>query len=64
MQRQPNPHHFDNLRHQLRQKMSQEVTLLEQRIRELDRSDRVNKDILIETYRKVINRKQDFLQQL
>ena len=64
MQKQPNLHHFDSLRLHLRTKMFEEVTRLEERIRELNQSDRMNKEILIETYRKVIDRKQSFLRQL
>ncbi len=56
--------HFDSLRNHLKEKVVQEVVRLEARVRELDQSDRIHKNILIDTYRKVIDSKQSLLNQL
>jgi len=64
MTKTSNLHQLDQLRVQLRDKMSAEVDQLEARVRELSQSDRLHKDILIATYRKMIDRKQIMLRQL
>lgn len=64
MEKASNLQQLDVLRMQLRAKMSAEVDRLEERVRVLSQSDRVHKDILIETYRKMIDRKQSMLRQL
>lgn len=56
--------HLDSLRNYLKEKVVQEVVQLEARVRELDQSDRIHKNILIDTYRKVIDSKQSLLRQL
>ncbi|MCP5207785.1 MAG: hypothetical protein H7A01_11315 [Hahellaceae bacterium] len=56
----PNLHQFTNVKHHLKCKLEKELDVLEERVRQLQGSSSKNREIIITTYRKIIDRKQDF----
>lgn len=56
----PNLHQFTTVKHHLKCKLEKELDVLEERVKQLQNSSSKNREIIITTYRKIIDRKQDF----
>ena len=60
MQTLPNLHQFAHVKSHLKCKLESELDILEARVKKLQDSTSQNREIIISTYRKIIDRKQDF----
>jgi len=57
----PNPYEFDHYRNEVHAKLSNEVKDLKRRIDLLRLSESQNRDIMILTYEKMVDRKENFI---
>lgn len=55
-------HHYTQYRSRVENRIATEVTQLQQRIHQLRSSSRHNRDILISTYERMLDRKRAFMQ--
>ena len=60
-QAEPNAFEFDHYRNEVQLKLNKEVRDLKQRIDILKQSKRQNRDIMITTYEKMVDRKERFI---
>ena len=58
---QPNHFEFDHFRNEVKMKLANEVRDLKRRIEELRISESQNKDLMISTYEKMVDRKENFI---
>lgn len=56
----PNLHQFATVKNHLKGKLEKELDVLEERVRQLQSSSSQNREIIITTYRKIIDQKQNF----